>query len=255
MPVQNMECPNCGAPIDFGGSATTTCPFCNSHLALTDDGVKAAGVPSAGTPGGQVEPSASPSGIDLEQIRQLVRAGNKIGAIKLYREQTGAGLREAKDAVEAIERAEAPTAAFEQQSHPTTYRARRANTSRAGCLGCLPLLVFIGLCAGFIMLSSQVMFRVWGPLDQVMKIVNADPNVVRVFGQPITPGPMVTGKINSGGSSSQASFNVPLYGPKQSGELDVSGSWQKGIWDLRIWVNYQNSDGEEQSIKLTQKVK
>jgi hypothetical protein len=260
MPVQNLECPNCGAPIDFAGSATTTCPFCNSHLALTDDGVKTAsalnaGTPTVGAPSDRLEPAASPLGIDPEQIRQLVRTGNKIGAIKLYREQTGAGLREAKDAVEAIERGEVPAVLIEPQQRPTTYVSRRANTSRAGCLGCLPLLVFIGLCAGFILLSSQVMFRVWGPLDQVLKIVNADPNVVRVFGQPITPGPMVTGKINSGGNSSVASFSVPIYGPKQSGELDVNGSWQKGIWDLRIWVNYENSDGEEQSIKLTQKVK
>ena len=255
MPVQNLECPNCGAPIDFAGSVTTTCPFCNSHLELTDEGVKTAGTLSAGAPSVRVEPPAGPPGIDQEQIRQLVRDGNKIRAIKLYREQTGAGLRDAKDAVEAIERGEAPAVPIEQQYRPTAYSSRRANRSRVGCLGCLPLLVFIGLCAGFIMLSSQVMFRVWGPLDQVLRIVNADPNVVRVFGQPITPGPMVTGKINSGGNSSVASFSVPIYGPKQSGELDVNGSWQKGIWDLRIWVNYENSDGEEQSIKLAQKVK
>jgi Ribosomal protein L7/L12 C-terminal domain len=36
------------------------------------------------------------------------RPGGKIAAIKAYREQTGAGLKEAKDAVEAIERGEAP---------------------------------------------------------------------------------------------------------------------------------------------------
>jgi ribosomal protein L7/L12 len=32
-----------------------------------------------------------------------VRAGNKIEAIKLYREHTGLGLKESKDAVEALE--------------------------------------------------------------------------------------------------------------------------------------------------------
>jgi hypothetical protein len=218
-----MECPNCGAPIDFAGNTTATCPFCNSHLALTDSGVTA-----AGTLSDLVDRSASPPGIDLEQIRQLLREDNKIGAIKLYREQTGAGLREAKDAVEAIERAEVPAVPIDQPRRQTTYISRRATGSRAGCLGCLPVLVFIGLCAGFIMLSSHVMFRVWGPLDQVLKIVNSDPNVVRVFGQPITPGPMVTGKISSGGNSSVASFNVPISGPKRGGELDVSGSWQKG---------------------------
>ncbi len=40
---------------------------------------------------------------DLERIRAALTAGNKIQAIKLYREATGAGLAEAKKAVEAFE--------------------------------------------------------------------------------------------------------------------------------------------------------
>jgi ribosomal protein L7/L12 len=38
----------------------------------------------------------------------LVQQGQKIPAIKLYRERTGAGLKEAKDAVEAIAAGEVP---------------------------------------------------------------------------------------------------------------------------------------------------
>jgi len=38
-----------------------------------------------------------------ERLIALVRNGQKIEAIKLYREKTGAGLKEAKDAVEALE--------------------------------------------------------------------------------------------------------------------------------------------------------
>ena len=41
------------------------------------------------------------------EIRQLLSEGQKLGAIKRYRELTGLGLREAKDAVEALERGEA----------------------------------------------------------------------------------------------------------------------------------------------------
>jgi ribosomal protein L7/L12 len=44
------------------------------------------------------------------QVRSLTEAGRKIEAIKLFRERTGAGLKEAKDAVEAIERGQAPPA-------------------------------------------------------------------------------------------------------------------------------------------------
>jgi ribosomal protein L7/L12 len=41
---------------------------------------------------------------DLEEVVSLLRDGKKIQAIKVYREVTGEGLKEAKDAVEALER-------------------------------------------------------------------------------------------------------------------------------------------------------
>ncbi|MER5403755.1 ribosomal protein L7/L12 [Streptomyces sp. NPDC002769] len=40
---------------------------------------------------------------ELEQVVALVRDGRKVQAIKAYREFTGVGLREAKDAVERME--------------------------------------------------------------------------------------------------------------------------------------------------------
>lgn len=42
--------------------------------------------------------------IDDEEIRELVRQNRKIEAIKRLRDATGLGLKEAKDAVEALER-------------------------------------------------------------------------------------------------------------------------------------------------------
>jgi len=44
-----------------------------------------------------------------QEIVDLLQSGEKIGAIKLYRERTGAGLKEAKDAVESLERSESLT--------------------------------------------------------------------------------------------------------------------------------------------------
>jgi ribosomal protein L7/L12 len=50
-------------------------------------------------------PAAAPTAPDADpQVRALLQSGNKIEAIKRYRELTGVGLAEAKDAVEAIER-------------------------------------------------------------------------------------------------------------------------------------------------------
>lgn len=39
---------------------------------------------------------------DLEQVRLLAQQGRKIEAIRLYRETTGVGLKEAKDAVDQM---------------------------------------------------------------------------------------------------------------------------------------------------------
>ena len=51
------------------------------------------------------------------QIKDALLHGNKIQAIKLYREQTGVGLKEAKDAVEKLE-AELRNASPERFTQP-----------------------------------------------------------------------------------------------------------------------------------------
>jgi ribosomal protein L7/L12 len=48
--------------------------------------------------------------LDTAAVLALARAGEKIAAIKLYREQTGAGLAEAKTAVEGLLEGTAPPA-------------------------------------------------------------------------------------------------------------------------------------------------
>ena len=49
------------------------------------------------------------------ELKELVVDGRKIEAIKLYRDRTGAGLREAKDAIDALER-EGRLSVSEQQA-------------------------------------------------------------------------------------------------------------------------------------------
>jgi hypothetical protein len=71
---------------------------------------------------------------DVERIRTAVFGGRKIEAIKLYREATGAGLKEAKDFIEELE-AELRRAAPEQFTAPPGGK---------GCLGMALGLVFLG---------------------------------------------------------------------------------------------------------------
>jgi ribosomal protein L7/L12 len=72
-----------------------------------------------------------PSDSELDnEIASLLASGRKIEAIKVYRRHTGAGLKEAKDAVEAIAKGR-----------------NIAVPSGSGCLGVLLLLVVIAISA------------------------------------------------------------------------------------------------------------
>jgi len=71
------------------------CPFCEKSISPDTTECPHCHAPIAGT-------QPPPSG-DLDQrVRELLDQRQKIAAIKLYREETGAGLLEAKNAVEAL---------------------------------------------------------------------------------------------------------------------------------------------------------
>lgn len=75
--------------------------------------------PAPGLSSSSPPPPASSAGLD--GVRAALAAGRKIEAIKLYRELTGLGLRESKDAVEAM-----------QSGAPVTAPPRVAAPSPAG---------------------------------------------------------------------------------------------------------------------------
>ena len=61
------------------------------------------GCPYCGVAFENAPPPPPPAPHADPEILRLVRANNKIEAIRRYRELTGLGLKESKDAVEAIE--------------------------------------------------------------------------------------------------------------------------------------------------------
>ena len=83
-----LTCSSCGAPLEVDGkSSLIRCKFCKT-IALVP------GLPAA-------PESAAPA--SLEEIRQLADNGKIIEAIRRYRDLYDVGLKEAKDAVEALQ--------------------------------------------------------------------------------------------------------------------------------------------------------
>jgi hypothetical protein len=77
-----------------------TCPSCGGNVPSGDERCKFCGarVPAVAT---EQKAEGSPSALE-EQVLPLLRQGRKIEAIKVYRAATNCGLKEAKDAVEAL---------------------------------------------------------------------------------------------------------------------------------------------------------
>jgi len=106
----SFKCPMCAAPLDVkpGSGVTVRCPYCENTVILPEElrggrGTANQGVgQSAGASFGPMIDQA----LKMAEVAQLLRAGNKIAAIKLYRETFGVGLQEAKNAIEKIERGE-----------------------------------------------------------------------------------------------------------------------------------------------------
>lgn len=64
--------------------------------------VLSGGAVAAGSAGAAGDGSVAATPDWMTEVRELVAQGNKIQAIKAYREHTGLGLKEAKDAVEGL---------------------------------------------------------------------------------------------------------------------------------------------------------
>ena len=87
-----FNCPACGAPLEPpAGQSIMQCTYCKGSVVVPN----AMSTASAGGPE------------SMERVVQSLLGGNKIEAIKVFREMTGCGLAEAKSVVDAIEQGEA----------------------------------------------------------------------------------------------------------------------------------------------------
>ncbi len=136
-----FKCPACGAALAIpSGQRFMKCTYCRSSVIVP-------GAEGTATEGAE----ALAAGMD--KVMQLATAGNKIIAIKLFRQMTQAGLAECKRAVDAIARGQAVDLSRYNAS-PAAIRealdtfAAEGVPSRGRRSGCMVALAFILLIAG-----------------------------------------------------------------------------------------------------------
>lgn len=130
---RTFACPNCAAPLDYNGGSdyTITCPFCSSSVIVPAE----LRTESAATFSLTNLPDIVGQAQNLAEMARLIRAGKKIEAIKMYRQIFGVGLKQAKDAVEKMERGEPVSLSSVTMATPTiSIETRRTQASVPGCV-------------------------------------------------------------------------------------------------------------------------
>ena len=168
---KTFNCPKCGAPQTYqgGAAATIQCPYCETTLivpAELRDG-------ASGGSGGTIDADV------LAQIKSLLARNQKIQAIKVYRERYGVGLKQAKDAVEAIERGETvsdprvitvttqDSGQISIHGVPSSAVVVKTNSKSGGCVTGIVVMVIVIVVASFVLpfaLMSVDVFNAFVPL-------------------------------------------------------------------------------------------
>jgi len=127
-----FNCIACSAPLEFEGTTIQKCRYCGASVIVPGEMFQTGD--SRPSPPGKFGGRAE----RLEEIRRLIRSGRKIEAIKVFRETFGTGLKEAKDAVEAIERGEGydltPNRTEPARADMRDYRAKKRGLAVGGSL-------------------------------------------------------------------------------------------------------------------------
>ncbi len=151
-----FKCTSCGGPLEYeaGGALTVRCPFCGNSIIVPEElRPRAAAQPHGG--GGFFDGlfRLQERAANLQEIARLARAGNKLEAIKLYREMFGVGLAEAKLAVERMAAGEQPgqvsVSMHDVQAHPAVQQiTHKAKRTASWIALTVVILIFAGVGAG-----------------------------------------------------------------------------------------------------------
>jgi LSD1 subclass zinc finger protein len=151
-----FKCTSCGGPLEYeeGGAPTVRCPFCGNSIIVPEELRPRR---AAHTPGGggffdglfRLQERAA----NLQEVARLARAGNKIEAIKLYREMFGVSLAEAKLAVERMAAGEQPghvsVSMQDVQAHPAVQQmTHKAKRTASWVVLAIVIIIFAGVGVG-----------------------------------------------------------------------------------------------------------
>lgn len=155
------QCPSCLKPLEYepGDSTFQTCYHCKGKIMVPSDTVHQAEMIAEDPTEFSLKEQRD---LRLAEIQKELQAGNKIQAIAMFRETFGTGLREAKDAVEAMQRGRKPDVsrsalhqnyqALQEQQPQSIYPDTRAEAQNPGRIAMVILAALIAIGVGILVI-------------------------------------------------------------------------------------------------------
>jgi hypothetical protein len=182
--TETFKCPSCNAPLEFEGKMMQKCRFCGSNVIVPSGAIQ-----NSNAFGGFGEMNFGDfsdlkgKALKIAEIQQLIQSGNKIMAIKVFRETFGTGLKEAKDAVDAMERGESVDISGMRVQTTTTHKRLNIQDvetiKKAGkAVGGTLLVTFLVTAAFIVGVIIMVFYLISSSIDkatnQAFGVVNAN---------------------------------------------------------------------------------
>lgn len=139
-----LTCPSCGAPLNYEPQSPPVieCAFCGQNVIVPTE------LQSRGDKNAVFDAFAGLdlSGEHVEALQDIVRelaAGRKIGAIKRYREAFGVDLKEAKDAIETLQKTGTLTITNQQINIALPQTSSGSGGGMVSCLIAVVVLIIV----------------------------------------------------------------------------------------------------------------
>lgn len=170
---ETFKCPSCSAPLGFEGSTFQKCKFCGSNIIVPSEVFQRS---DADRSSSFDLSSLTGKALKIAEIQRLIQSGNKIAAIKIFRETFGTGLKESKEAVERMERGEGfdlsgiqiQTENIDSNSrlYPTAHKGHTRHTGKSSVARTLIILA-VGIFFIIPILVSGLIFFVSSNSDKL----------------------------------------------------------------------------------------
>ncbi len=114
--------------------------------------------------------------------------------------------------------------------------------------GCLGIIIFIVVIAGAMFSGITSLFENSTPYQEAMTTLKSNPEVIELLGEPIEIEGEIKGGINIQNDGGNATFEIPVKGPKEKALYSVVAQKVNGEWSYLVLNIFVEDTHEEIDI-------